>query len=129
MSDSYFPHEEVVRRVRNVMLHRVGKANAISRQELVRRVFGNDAADNWSNNNRFDRAVRRAIEEIRDTEFVCSSSRTPGYWLADGMHDVEALAGEYVSRSRAMESKARTLRLRGAERFGPQLPLLAGSGQ
>lgn len=39
------------------------------------------------------------------------------------MQDVETIADEYVSRSREMEARARNLRKRGAEVFGPQMEL------
>ena len=105
------------------MMHCVGHEKKITRRELVRRVFGDPAALNWSNNNRYDRAVRRAIETMRETEFICSSSRSSGYWIASNMQDLEALAAEYISRARKEEEKARNLIRRGQERFSGQISM------
>jgi hypothetical protein len=123
MTDIFLSKDEIMARVRNVMRNCVGQENAISRRELVRRVFGSEAAKEWSNNNRYDRAVRRAIEAMRETEFICSSSSASGYWIASGIEDVEVLAREYVSRARKMEEKARFLRRRGMEKFGQQIEM------
>ena len=60
---------------------------------------------------------------LRGTTCRASSSSADGYWLAASMNDIEEIAQEYVNRSRKMEEKARNLRRRGAEVFGPQIPL------
>lgn len=80
-------------------------------------------AANRSNNNPFDRQIREVIEKYRVTDLIISSSGADGYWLAATIQDIEELAEEYVNRSRKMEDKARELRRRGAEVFGPQMPL------
>ena len=115
--------EQLTDRVRAVLaLHR-GRKNRISRWDLVASIFGMDAAARRSNNNPFDRKIREVISQWRDTDLIVSSSGTGGYWLAADMNDVETIANEYVSRSREMEARARNLRRRGAEVFGPQIPL------
>jgi hypothetical protein len=126
MDTIIYPQEEVIRRVRILLLRHVGMANKIGRWDLVSRVFGYQAAEplRRTNNNRYDRALRKAIESIRETDLVCSSSTGGGYWLADCMEDIEVVVREYVSRSRLMEQKARDLRRRGTERFGPQIALI-----
>lgn len=115
--------EEVERQVRYLLTLHKGRENRISRWELVERVFGREAAANRSNNNPFDRQIREVIEKYRVTDLIISSSGADGYWLAATMQDIEELAQEYVNRSRKMEDKARELRRRGAEVFGPQMPL------
>jgi len=115
--------EQIESEVRHILSFRKGKENRISRWELVERVFGRQAAANRSNNNSYDRKIRDAINKWRDIDLIVSSSGTPGYWLAADMDDIELIAEEYVKRSREMEEKARNLRKRGAEVFGPQIPL------
>lgn len=115
--------DEIIRRVRNVMMHCVGREKRITRRELVRRVFGDQAALNWSNNNRYDRMVRQAIETMRDNDCICSSSGSSGYWIANSMQDVESVAAEYISRARKEEQKARDLLRRGQERFSGQVAM------
>jgi hypothetical protein len=116
--------EEIETEVRNILSFRKGKENKISRWQLVEQIFGREAAANRGNNNPFDRRIRQAIAKWRDTDLIVSSSGSDGYWLAVDMNDVETIAQEYVERSRKMEEKARQLRRRGAETFGPQMPLL-----
>lgn len=116
--------EEIESEVRHILSFRKGKENKISRWELVERVFGREAAANRSsNNNLYDRKIREAIAKWRDIDLIVSSSGSSGYWLAADMEDIELIAEEYVKRSRIMEEKARNLRKRGAEKFGPQIPL------
>ena len=114
---------EVERQVLYILSLHKGRANRISRWELVEKVFGREAAANRGNNNQFDRKIRNIIEEHRDEYMICSSSSISGYWLAADMEDVELIAQEYVNRSRKMEERARNIRKRGTEAFGPQLKL------
>ena len=115
--------EQLETQVRAILLSHKGKANRISRWQLVETIFGRDAAANRSNNNLFDKRIRDAISKWRDHDLIVSSSSVGGYWLAADMDDVEAIAAEYVSRAREMEEHARNLRKRGAEVFGPQIPM------
>ena len=116
--------EEIETEVRHILSYRKGKEQRISRWELVERVFGREAAANRSNNNQYERKIRAVIEKYRDIDLIVSSSGADGYWLARDMNDIETIAQEYINRSRKMEEKARNLRRRGAEKFGPQMPLL-----
>ena len=115
--------EEVERQVRHILTFHKGRENRISRWELVEKIFGREAAADRSGNNPFDRQIRNAIEKYRDIDFIVSSSGSAGYWLATDMNDIETIANEYEDRSRAMEEKVRNLRKRGAETFGPQIPM------
>jgi hypothetical protein len=115
--------EQIEREVRSILSFHKGRENRISRWELVERVFGREAAANRSNNNPYDRKIREAIAKWREIDLIVSSSAIGGYWLAADMNDIETIAEEYVKRSREMEEKARNLRRRGAEKFGPQMPL------
>jgi len=116
--------EEVEREVRSIMTFHKGKAQAISRWELVERVFGREAALNRGNNNPFDRQIREVIEQYREIDLIVSSSGSSGYYLAMDMNDIETIASEYDKRSVKMLEKARNLRKRGLEKFGGQMELL-----
>jgi len=115
--------EQIESEVRSILSFHVGQEKAISRWELVQRVFGRDAAANRSNNNPFDRQIRTVIEKYRDVDLIVSSSGSSGYWLAASMDDIEVIAQEYVNRSRKMEERARNLRRHGVEKFGPQIAM------
>lgn len=114
---------EIESEVRYILSLHAGKENAIGRWELVERVFGRDAAANCGNNNPFDREIREVIAKYRDVDFICSSSGQSGYWIARSMEDVQFIIDDYITRSRTMEAKARTLKERGIEKFGPQMDL------
>ncbi len=115
--------EQIKREVRFALSFHKGRGNPISRWQLVETVFGREAAANRSNNNPYDRKIREVIAEFRDVDLIVSSSGTPGYWIAADMEDIELIAQEYVKRSREMEEKARNLRKRGSEKFGPQMSM------
>ncbi len=115
--------EEIERQLLSILSFHKGKGQRISRWELVERIFGREAASQRSNNNSFERKIRSLIEKNREDYLIVSSSGADGYWIAADMNDIEIIADEYVARSRKMEEKARNLRKRGAETFGPQMPL------
>lgn len=117
------PDEQIEAEVRYILSYRKGKENAISRWQLVERVFGREAAANRGNNNPYDRKIRDVIAKYRDTDLIVSSSGSAGYYLATDMNDIELIAEEYEKRSKDMLSKASNLRKRGSEKFGPQMPL------
>jgi len=114
---------ELTERVRFILTFHKGRDHRISRWQLVENIFGREAAANRSNNNLFDRRIRDVISECRDIDLIVSSSSLDGYWLATDMNDIEVIAAEYVSRAREMEERARNLRQRGGEMFGPQMNL------
>ena len=86
-------------------------------------MFGRQAAANRSNNNPFDRKIRDVIAKYREVDLIVSSSGSAGYWLATDLNDIEVIAMEYEKRAKDMLVKASDLRKRGAEKFGPQIPL------
>ena len=116
-------NEQLDVQVRALLAQHKGRANRISRWELVERIFGREAALDRSSNNPYDRRIRAAIERWRDLDLIVSSSGVAGYWLAADMKDIETIAQEYVNRSREMEARARNLRKRGLEALGAQIPL------
>ena len=115
--------KQIEQEVRTILSFHVGKQNPVSRWELVERIFGHEAAADRGNNNPFDRQIRTIIERYREVDFICSSSGQAGYWLAADMSDVEIIVNDYVDRARTMEEKARNLKKRGVEKFGPQIEL------
>lgn len=118
--------EQLETQVREILRFHRGKEHRISRWQLVEAIFGREAALDRGNNNPYDRRIREAISKWRDVDLIVSSSSAGGYWLAADMADVEAIAAEYVSRSREMEERASKLRRHGLEAFGPQMGLPFG---
>lgn len=116
--------DELEAKVRGILQFHRGRANKVSRWQLVEQIFGRDAAANRGNNNPFDRQIRNAIAKWRDVDLIVSTSGTDGYWIAEDMNDINTIADEYVKRSREMEEKARNLVKRGLQTFGGQMPLM-----
>ena len=116
--------EQVEQEVRSILSFHKGKDKAITRWELVERIFGNAAAAERGNNNPFDRQVRAAIEKYRDVDLIVSSSGSSGYWAAEDMNDVLIIAEEYEKRSKTMLAKKSRIVRRGQEKFGLQIPLM-----
>ena len=118
-----FTDEQLETQVRAILLSHKGREQRISRWQLVEAIFGSEAGRLRNNNNVYDRRIRSAIAKWRDIDLIVSSSSLGGYWLAADLRDVELIANEYVSRAREMEARARSLRKRGLEQFGPQMEL------
>ena len=117
--------DEVVQRVREALRWHRGETKKIARWELVEQVYGHGATLDRTNNNPYDRVVREVISEYRDIDLIVSTTQDGGgYWLAESIKEAEIIAADYVKRSRVMELKARNVRKRAVETFGPQIPLL-----
>ena len=115
---------EVEAEVRGILAMHRGKEQAISRWELVERVFGREAARERGNNNPFDRQIREVIEKYRDVDLIISTSSASGYWIAADMNDVMLIADEFEKRSLKMLAKKQKIVARGMEKFGGQMELI-----
>lgn len=102
-----------------------GKANRITRLELVNQIFGSNLStrDNLANI-WIDRQVRESIERLRKKTVILSSSGSGGYWLPENLKEVETYSAEIVSRARQLEEQSRQLLHLALETFGPQMRLI-----
>lgn len=76
-----------------------GRANAITRQELVRLT------------GMTDRAIRREIKKLNQEGIpILSSSRGCGYWLSDDTAEIEAYIKEIDSRRKSLYLSSAALR-------------------
>lgn len=124
MENNEISQQEIERQVRFILSMHIGREKAISRWELVERIFGREAAADRGNNNPFDRMIRDIIAKYRVEDLIVSSSNGAGYWLASNQDEINLIADEYEKRSKDMLMKASQLRKRGMEKFGPQMKLL-----
>ncbi len=75
-----------------VLARHRGRVNRIARRQLLAEVRARvDAAVS-------DRAMRAAIEELRERHGICSSSSFGGYWLPDGVEEIDRTIAEFKSR-------------------------------
>ena len=75
-----------------------GKDNAIARRELVRLVYGDEAAGNQDNNNMEDRHTRESIERWREKGMhICNMGN--GYFMANSREEYEAFKRFYLGAS------------------------------
>lgn len=123
MENNQLSQAEIERQVRFILSLHKGKENPVSRWELVEKVFGREAAANRGNNNPFDRQIREVIAKYRVEDLIVSSPNGAGYWLAMDQSEVEIIASDFEKRSFDMLEKARNIRRRGMEKFGPQMDL------
>lgn len=101
-----------------------GKENRVSRRELIGTIFGVHLAEGENlANNSYDRQIREAIEHLRQTHIILSSSGEGGYWLPETMAEVQTYTAEIVSRARKLEDQARKLEQLAVAAFGPQMGL------
>jgi hypothetical protein len=115
--------EQIETEVRSILSFHKGIEQAISRWELVERVFGRQAAANRGNNNAYDRKIREAISKWRETDLICSTSSASGYWIAANMAEVQMIADEYEKRAKDMLTKRSNLLKHATDKFGPQMEL------
>jgi hypothetical protein len=75
-----------------------GRDNAIARRELVRLVYGDEAAENQDNNNMEDRHTRESIERWREKGMhICNMGN--GYFMAATRDEYEAFKKFYLGAS------------------------------
>lgn len=78
-------------------MHR-SEGNPIKRLTLVRRIFGEDAiGDEADSNNNYDRAVRAAIQRLRESgQTICSRPNGAGYYMAATREEYEQFLISYL---------------------------------
>lgn len=101
-----------------------GRMRRADKWTLVERVLGAPIPQDQRNaNNPHERKVRLAIAEMRkDGEPVCSDSGG-GYWWAESLEEVEAVAAELEGRAKDLLETANVMRKRALEAFGAQARL------
>ena len=82
-------------------MHR-GEQNAITRWALVKRIYGEGAADEDTQNddNLYDRAVRKSIERLRQQgQHICNRGNGAGYYVAATREEYERFKQYYLGPS------------------------------
>jgi hypothetical protein len=88
----------------------IGSDNRITRQELIRVIFGKIVPKGKLQNSTEDRQIRLSIEALQEMGYpVFSDSGRGGYYLGQA-HEKDAYISELENRLRALECKIRALR-------------------
>jgi hypothetical protein len=107
--------DQVEERVMKVLRMHVGQANACGRWDLVAEVFGHGSDQPRSDSNKCDRAVRKAIERLRNGgTLICNLGDGSGWFLPSSEEEYKAFRAAYGSHAfpileniRAMDATAR----------------------
>jgi hypothetical protein len=100
-----------------------GRENSAHGYQIVKELWGEEAAQDKTYNSRYLRSLRVMIEEaINDGALICSDS-TAGYWWASSTKDVEA-AERNVKRALTQKQNAEQLIKNIKKVYGGQLGLL-----
>lgn len=98
-------------RVLAVLARHVGQDKRITREALVRQMFGR-------NTNSTDRMTRDAIADLQEAGYpILSSSAAGGYWLASSRSEALCYLAEIEARIVRLSAKRRGI-LRGIRRGG-----------
>ena len=93
--------------IRYQLYQHLGRGNAIDRWDLVRAVFGKDAAlalvdmhpqdmDESGDHNRFDRRIRDGIERLRNNgHMICNMGSGDGYYIAATIEEYQEFRLKY----------------------------------
>lgn len=112
-------------RVLEIVKTHVGKANRVTRPELVELIFGIPRAEVNLNSSSLDRQIREVIATLQGRYPIISSSGSDGYWWPESMDEVNAYAGEILSRASALYEKSENVLRAARELFHepPQMRL------
>ena len=92
--------EELCERVLLELAHHVGKLNAIDRWVLAVRIFGTGADIPKSDDNHFDRRIRRVVEVLRGRgNLICNLGDGRGWYLAGSDEEYRAFRAVYGSHA------------------------------
>lgn len=105
-----------------MMMHR-GERNAIQRWSLVKRIYGDDAVSDESQNdeNLYDRAVRKSIERLRQAgQHICNRGNGAGYYIADSREEYERFKQYYLGPAYPKFMAAKVMDEAADARWGKQ---------
>lgn len=121
MPRTYSSDIELDHEVAFVMNMHKGFENAIGRWDLVRRIFGADAAlsDTENDGNMYDRQVRDSLERCRSQgQHFCNLGNGKGYYVASTRAEYEKFKNYYIGAALRKLEVARMMDETADKRFG-----------
>lgn len=107
-----------------LMQSHLGQERAVKKVDLIRKLWGDAAANDQSYNSRFDRSLRAMIEELNHEGGLVCSSPSSGYWWADSLDDGLPAAQSLIARASVQMDNARTLEKNIVKAYGGQMALM-----
>lgn len=111
--------------VMRIIRAHVGKANRVTRPELVEAIFGIPREEVNLYSSTLDRQIRETITTLQERYPIIASSGSDGYWWPETMDEVNAYAREITSRATALLEKSQNVLRSARELFHepPQMRL------
>jgi hypothetical protein len=96
----------LTRFVGRIISYRLGKKNAITKDELLQQV----QAHGYRNTKNLRRKIRVAVHELRNSGLlICSTSSGAGYWIAANYSEAAECFGEMLGRGTDILKTARKM--------------------
>lgn len=121
MPNEYLSIESLDSEVLFVMSFRMGEKNAITRWALVKRIYGEDAVSDETQNddNLYDRAVRKSIERLRQHgHHICNRGNGAGYYIADSREEYEKFKEYYLGPAYPKFQAVKVMDVEAEKRWG-----------
>jgi hypothetical protein len=93
-------HDELEERIVLELAHHIGETNAVERWALVRKIFGPGADIPPTDDNHFDRRIRKVVELMRGKgHLICNLGNGRGWFLAGSEEEYRAFRSVYGSHA------------------------------
>lgn len=104
-----------------LQLRHKGQSKAATGNTLIAELYGLDAAQDKSYNNRYHRSLRLMIEEINQEGGVICSDSVNGYWWAADLKDGMPAAEKNEARALTQLENAKRLKENIVNQYGGQI--------
>jgi hypothetical protein len=93
-------HDELEERIVLTLTHHVGRGNAVDRWAMVVSIFGAGADIPQSDDNYYDRRIRRKVESLRRKgHLICNLGDGRGWFLAENEEEYRSFRAMYGSHA------------------------------
>lgn len=107
-----YTEEQLETEVLHILNQHRGKRNPINRWELVRALYGPQAAQDQSDGNGSDREIRDAVERLRGKGFIiCDLGDGRGRYLAESEDEFREFYDYYIKPIKARSVTLKAMKL------------------